>query len=138
MEFKDFGHATMIPICNRIFWNFFDRWEIQKAFQQAITRKILTLFAKVMCFLFFLLNEGMLSATAIAPEFAQNIPKQPNFVKICPKTISLKNFEIPPKIQIIIFFSKNNNLVCRGRTNACSHCLDFFSMFHTLCKYEIL
>jgi hypothetical protein len=54
------------------FWNFFGRWEIQGAFQQAITRKILTLFAKVMMFSFFLSNEGMLSTTAKAIEFAQN------------------------------------------------------------------
>jgi hypothetical protein len=53
MEFRDFGHATTIPICNWIFKNFFYRWEIQRAFQQAITRKILTLFAKVMMFSFF-------------------------------------------------------------------------------------
>jgi hypothetical protein len=48
-EFKDFGHATTIPI----FWNFFGGWEIQRAFQQAITHKILTLFAKVVTFSFF-------------------------------------------------------------------------------------
>jgi hypothetical protein len=53
-------------------------------------------------FLFFLSNEGMLPATAIAIEFAQNNPKQPNFVKICPKIINLRNFEIPPKIEILI------------------------------------
>jgi hypothetical protein len=26
--------------------------------------------------------------------------------QICPKTISLGNFEIPPKIEILIFFKK--------------------------------
>jgi hypothetical protein len=30
----------------------------------------------------------------------------PNVAKICPKTISLRNFEIPPKIEILVF-SKN-------------------------------
>jgi hypothetical protein len=49
----------------------------------------------------------MLSSTAIAVEFAQNCPKLSNFVKICPKTISLRNFEIPPKIEILIIFQKN-------------------------------
>jgi hypothetical protein len=46
----------------------------------------------------------MPSATAIAAESAQNNPNLPNFVKICPKTISLRNFEIPPKFEILIFF----------------------------------
>ena len=64
----------------------------------------------------------MLSATAIAAEFAQNYPKQPETVKICSKTISLRNFEIPPKIKILIFFKKN--LVCRGCFGAYSHHLD--------------
>jgi hypothetical protein len=99
MEFWDFGHTTTIPICNWIFQNFSGGWEIQGAFQQAITSKILTLFAKVMTFFFsFLSNEGMLSATTIATESAQNCPKLPNFVKICPKTISLRNFEKPQKL----------------------------------------
>jgi hypothetical protein len=49
---------------------------------------------------------GMVLATAIATESAQNSRKQPNFVKICPKTISLRNFEIPPKIKILVFFKK--------------------------------
>jgi hypothetical protein len=48
MEFRDFGHTTMIPICHWIFWNFFGRWEIQKAFQQAITCKIWTFIVGVM------------------------------------------------------------------------------------------
>ena len=42
MEFRDFGHTTTIPISNWIFWNSFCGWEIQRAFQQAITRKIWT------------------------------------------------------------------------------------------------
>jgi hypothetical protein len=45
MEFKGFGYATMIPICDWIFGNFFGGWKLQRAFQQAITRKILTFFA---------------------------------------------------------------------------------------------
>jgi hypothetical protein len=68
----------------------------------------------------------MLSAIAIVVEFAQNCPKLPNFVKICPKTISLTNFEIPPKIEILIFFKKKTH-VCRGCTKAFSHRLDFQS-----------
>jgi hypothetical protein len=44
----------------------------------------------------------------MAAEFAQNSPELPNFVKICPKTISLRNFEIPPKIEILISFKKKN------------------------------
>jgi hypothetical protein len=45
MEFKDFFHATTISICNWIFLINFGRWEIQRAFQQAITGKIMALFA---------------------------------------------------------------------------------------------
>jgi hypothetical protein len=48
MEFRDFGHTTTIPIGNWIFWNIFDGWEIQRAFQQAITRKIWTFTVGVM------------------------------------------------------------------------------------------
>jgi hypothetical protein len=39
----------------------------------------------------------------IYPKTTQNYPKLPNFVKTCPKTISLRNFEIPPKIEILFF-----------------------------------
>jgi hypothetical protein len=52
----------------------------------------------------------MLSTTAIVAESAQSSPKLPKFGKMCPKTISLKNFEIPPKIEILTFFSKKNIL----------------------------
>jgi hypothetical protein len=48
MEFRDFGHTTTIPICHWIFWNFFSRWEIQRAFQQAITCKIWTFIVGIM------------------------------------------------------------------------------------------
>jgi hypothetical protein len=37
---------------------------------------------------------GMLTTTANAAKSAQN----------CPKTISLRNFEIPPKIEVLGFF----------------------------------
>jgi hypothetical protein len=63
-------------------------------------------FCKSYDFFFFLSNEGMLSATAVAIESTQNSPKLPNFIKIYPKAISLRNFEIPPKFEIIIFFRK--------------------------------
>jgi hypothetical protein len=66
----------------------------------------------------------MLSTTSIVAEFAQNCPKLPTFVKIYPKIISWRNFEIPPKIEIFIFFKKKNP-TSRRRTKACSHCLDF-------------
>jgi hypothetical protein len=32
------------------------------------------------------------------------LQKLPKIAKICPKTISLRNFEIPPKIEILVFF----------------------------------
>jgi hypothetical protein len=43
----------------------------------------------------------MLSTTTNANRFHPKLPKN---AKICPKTISLKNFEMPPKIQILVFF----------------------------------
>jgi hypothetical protein len=52
----------------------------------------------------------MMSATVNATESAQNCPKLPKFAKICPKTISLRNFEMPPKIEILVFLKKNKNL----------------------------
>ena len=124
------------------------------------------IFCKSYDFFFFsLLYEGM--STAIVAKFAQNNPKPPTFVKIYPKTISWRNFEIPPKLKFS-FFSKKENPTCRRRTKACSHFLDFqynnflyaflivkkwplyvnltyplveknfFSMFHTSYGYEIL
>jgi hypothetical protein len=44
------------------------------------------------------------------PKFALNYPKLSNFAEICPKTISFRNFEIPPKIEILIFFKKKEIL----------------------------
>jgi hypothetical protein len=61
-----------------------------------------------MRFLRFSPSWGMLSATVNAVESAQNCPKLPNFAKICPKIISLRNFEIPPKIEILVFFKNKN------------------------------
>jgi hypothetical protein len=111
---------------------------------------------------------GILSATVIAIESTQNSLKLPNFVKICPKTISLRNFEIPPKIEILIFFQKNKILYVDDApkhvltiwiSNTAIFCIPFycqktafvcefqhtplwkiifFSMFHTSCGYEIL
>jgi hypothetical protein len=46
----------------------------------------------------------MLSATVNAAKSAQNCPKLPKFAKICPRW----NFEIPPKIEILVLFKKNN------------------------------
>jgi hypothetical protein len=46
---------------------------------------------------------GMLSATANVANIAQNSPKLPKFANICPKTNSLRNFEMPPKIEIFVF-----------------------------------
>jgi hypothetical protein len=60
----------------------------------------------------------------MAAESTQNCPKVPNFAKICPKTICLRNFEIPPKIEILMFFKKENLVHGRG-TKACVHSLDF-------------
>jgi hypothetical protein len=48
----------------------------------------------------------MLLATVNATESAQFCPKVPKFAKIHPKTISLRDFEMPPKIEILVFFKK--------------------------------
>jgi hypothetical protein len=53
-----------------------------------------------------------------------NVEILPKTAKICPNTISLRNFEIPPKIEILVFL-KNKFSVCRGGTRACIHHLDF-------------
>jgi hypothetical protein len=46
MKFRDFGHTTMIPICNWIFWNFFGGWEIQSAFQISHSMQDLDLYCR--------------------------------------------------------------------------------------------
>jgi hypothetical protein len=53
-------------------------------------------------------SSGMLSATANVAKATQNFPKLPKFAKIYPKTISLRNFEMPPKIEILMFLKKKN------------------------------
>jgi hypothetical protein len=35
-------------------------------------------------------------------------PKLPKFAKICPKTIRLRNFEMPPKFEILVFLKNKN------------------------------
>jgi hypothetical protein len=67
---------------------------------------------------------GMLLAIANATKFAQNCLNLPKIAKIYPKTISLRNFEIPPKIEILVFLRKKNYM-CRTDTKACAHRLDF-------------
>jgi hypothetical protein len=46
----------------------------------------------------------MLSTTINVVESAQNWPKLQKFAKICPQKISLTNFKMPPKIEILVFF----------------------------------
>jgi hypothetical protein len=41
-----------------------------------------------------------------AAKSAQICPKLPKFAKICPKTINLRNFEMPLKIEILVFLKK--------------------------------
>jgi hypothetical protein len=50
----------------------------------------------------------MLSTIVNAAKFAQNYPKLPKFAKIYPKTISLRSFEMPPKLEILVFFKNKN------------------------------
>jgi hypothetical protein len=44
----------------------------------------------------------------------ESTQKLPKIAKICPKTISLRNFEIPPKIEILVFFQKKKVLCVEG------------------------
>jgi hypothetical protein len=55
----------------------------------------------------------------ILPKTAQNCQNQP-------KSAQKRNFEIPPKIKILVFFKKINSMYRRG-TRACFHHLDFQS-----------
>jgi hypothetical protein len=51
----------------------------------------------------------------------QNLAQIANF---CPKTISLRNFEILSKIEILVF-SKKKLSICRKVTKACGYYSDF-------------
>jgi hypothetical protein len=61
----------------------------------------------------------MLSAIVNAGKSAQNYQNLPKFAQ-------RQNFEIPPKIEILLFF-KNKIFVCRRGTRACFHRLNFQS-----------
>jgi hypothetical protein len=53
----------------------------------------------------------MLSATAYVAKSAQNYPKLPKTAQICqnlPKSAQRQNFEISPKIEILVFFKTKN------------------------------
>jgi hypothetical protein len=122
---------------------------------------------KLLGFKDFSQSLGMLTSTTNAAKSTQNCAKLPKFAKFYPKTIILRNFEMSPKIEILVFL-KNKSFMCRGSTRVCIHYLDFqynnfsclfycqktafvcefqhiplrkmifFSMFHTSCEYEIL
>jgi hypothetical protein len=62
----------------------------------------------------------MQSATASAANSAQNYPK-------LPKSAQRRNFEMPPKIEVLVFFPKIKIPMCRGGTRAYFHYLDFQS-----------
>jgi hypothetical protein len=56
----------------------------------------------------------MLLAIANAAKFAQNYQNLPKSSKIWPKTISLRNFEIPPKIESLVSYLFLNSVYRRG------------------------
>jgi hypothetical protein len=73
---------------------------------------------------------GILSATPMQ----QNLPK---FSKIYPKTITVKNFEIPPKFEILVFFQKKYSafFIVQKQSlyvnfNISLHAKTIFSWFH--------
>jgi hypothetical protein len=49
----------------------------------------------------------MLSATINATNFAQISPNQPKIAQNC-QNLPKDNFEIPPKIKILVFFENKN------------------------------
>jgi hypothetical protein len=54
---------------------------------------------------------GMLSATVNAGKFAQICPNLPKTAQNCPnlpKSAQRRNFEIPPKFEILMFFKNKN------------------------------
>jgi hypothetical protein len=67
----------------------------------------------------------MLLAIANAGKFAQNCLKLPKTTKVYPKTISSRNFEIPPKIKILVFFQKKTSMY-REDIKACANHLYFY------------
>jgi hypothetical protein len=67
----------------------------------------------------------MQSATANAANFLPKTPKTAQNCQNLPKFAHRRNFEIPPKIEILVFF-KNKNFYRRG-TRACFHRSDFQS-----------
>jgi hypothetical protein len=71
------------------------------AFQQAVACNIWTHGWKVMGFEDFSLSSGMLLVTVNAGKSAQICPK-------LPKSAQRWNFEIPPKIEILVFFKNKN------------------------------
>jgi hypothetical protein len=54
----------------------------------------------------------------------QNLPKTAQNCQNLPKFAQKRNFEIPPKNEILVF-SKPKIPTCRGGTRACFHRLDF-------------
>jgi hypothetical protein len=56
----------------------------------------------------------------------QFLPKTAQNCQNLPKTAQRQNFEIPPKIEIFVFFLIKN-FFYRGGTRACFHHLDFQS-----------
>jgi hypothetical protein len=85
MEFREFGDATTISIYNWLFWNFFGGWKIQMAFQQAITGKILALFAKVMTFSFFPFKWGHAVSHCHSSWICPKLPKTTKLCQNLPK-----------------------------------------------------
>jgi hypothetical protein len=78
------------------------------AFQLDATHNVWTHGSKVMRFLIFQPKFGHALTIVNAVESAQFCPKLPKSAKIYPKTISLKNFEMPPKIEILLFLKNRN------------------------------
>ena len=61
-----------------------------------------------------------LSMQQILPKSTQNCQNLPN-------SVQRQNFEIPLKIEILVFLKNKIKLICRESTRACFHLLDFQS-----------
>jgi hypothetical protein len=93
------------------------------AFQWDATCKVWTYDSKVMRFLRFHPKFGH---TVTHCQCNRICPNLPTIAKIYPKKISTRNFEISPKVEILVFFQKENS-INTGGTKAWAYRLDFQS-----------
>jgi hypothetical protein len=127
MAFCCFEQPVVVAIILRCTWDLKCRKRPLVAFQWDATPKVWTYNSKVMRFLRFQVKFRHAVNHYQCSKICPKLPKTAQIVKICPKTISSRNFEIPPKIEILVFYLKKNTSMCRRGTKAWVHHLDFQS-----------